>query len=125
MARGAQNGDLLKMKDIVSIAEKLKQQCLEIDEKLATTDEALSVSRTKTEDLDANVQVAITTSVQSSHLKTLRKQRRDINKALARIKDGTYGMCKYCEDPISIKRLQVRPTSNSCVECKKMLTNEC
>lgn len=49
---------------------------------------------------------------------------RDIKNALERINHGTYGICRYCKNPIDEKRLLARPTSNSCVECKKQLTGE-
>ncbi len=55
---------------------------------------------------------------------TLEKQLRDINKALESIAKGTYGVCKYCGKPIEEKRLTIRPTSNSCVVCKKQLKGE-
>lgn len=54
----------------------------------------------------------------------LEKELRDIKKALARMDEGTYGICKYCDKPIDEKRLRARPTSGSCVACKKALTNE-
>lgn len=54
----------------------------------------------------------------------LEKTLRDINKSLARLEDGTYGICKYCDKPINEKRLLARPTSGSCVDCKKTLTDE-
>jgi len=46
---------------------------------------------------------------------------RDIETALARIADGTYGVCKYCKQPIAEKRLQARPVASACVECKSKL----
>ena len=48
----------------------------------------------------------------------------DINKALERLSKGTYGICKYCDQPIAEKRLLARPTSSACVSCKKTLTDE-
>ncbi len=55
---------------------------------------------------------------------TFEKQLRDIDKTLARIEDGSYGICKYCDQAIAINRLSARPTSSSCVSCKKTLTDE-
>ncbi len=55
---------------------------------------------------------------------TLEKELRDIKKALKRIKDGTYGICKYCHKEISPQRLVIRPTSSACVACKKKLSGE-
>src|SRR3989344_6131127 len=51
----------------------------------------------------------------------LEKDLRAVNKALKSIKDGTYGTCKYCGKAIDERRLSIRPTSSSCVECKKRL----
>lgn len=49
---------------------------------------------------------------------------RDVRSALKRFPDGTYGTCKYCKKPIDERRLLARPASSSCVECKKLLTQE-
>src|SRR5438270_14000265 len=34
---------------------------------------------------------------------------REVEEALVRVKDGTYGICQECEEPISLKRLQSMP----------------
>ena len=54
----------------------------------------------------------------------LEKTLRDVNKTLESLDKGTYGICKYCDNPIEEKRLEARPTSSSCVSCKKTLTQE-
>ena len=54
----------------------------------------------------------------------LERQLKDVNQALANIKAGNYGICKHCGKPIEEERLKVRPTSSSCVDCKKRLTGE-
>jgi DnaK suppressor protein len=42
-----------------------------------------------------------------------------IDKALARIEDGTFGVCERCEEPIAIKRLDARPVTTLCIRCKE------
>ncbi|MFA7314656.1 MAG: TraR/DksA family transcriptional regulator [Candidatus Magasanikbacteria bacterium] len=54
----------------------------------------------------------------------LEKELKDVDKALKSIKTGTYGICKYCKQPIEPKRLLARPTSGACVSCKKTITQE-
>lgn len=54
----------------------------------------------------------------------LEEEIRDVEKALKAIEDGTYGICKYCNEPIDEKRLEARPASSSCINCKKILTQE-
>jgi RNA polymerase-binding protein DksA len=53
----------------------------------------------------------------------LEKTLSDIDKALKRIEDGEYGICKYCGKEIHPKRLLARPTASSCIECKTKLQN--
>lgn len=56
--------------------------------------------------------------------RTLEAALRDVTKTLERIKGGEYGKCKYCGKEIDEKRLLARPTSSSCIDCKKHLTQE-
>jgi DnaK suppressor protein len=41
-----------------------------------------------------------------------------IDEAIARIDDGTYGVCESCGGTIGIKRLEARPVTTLCIECK-------
>lgn len=41
-----------------------------------------------------------------------------IDEAISRIDGGTYGVCESCGGPISIKRLEARPVTTLCIECK-------
>lgn len=49
---------------------------------------------------------------------------RDVKKALEAIEKGAYGLCKYCKKEIQLERLDARPSSSSCIKCKKVLTQE-
>ena len=44
---------------------------------------------------------------------------RDIQSALAKIAQGTFGVCEICGDNISEKRLMVSPSSRLCVACQE------
>ena len=46
---------------------------------------------------------------------------REVEEALVRVKEGTYGICQECEEPISPKRLQALPWAKFCVRCQEML----
>lgn len=41
----------------------------------------------------------------------------EIDAAVARLDDGTYGGCVACGRPIPAERLEVRPTATTCVAC--------
>ena len=42
----------------------------------------------------------------------------DIEKALVRMDDGTYGYCEVCGDRIPVPRLEAIPWADQCVKCK-------
>ncbi len=42
-----------------------------------------------------------------------------VKSAMERIEDGSYGICEQCGNDISDKRLEARPVTTSCIECKK------
>jgi DnaK suppressor protein len=44
---------------------------------------------------------------------------RAIEEALARIRQGTYGVCVVCKQPISKARLEAVPWTRLCRECKE------
>lgn len=41
-----------------------------------------------------------------------------IKEAIARIDDGSFGVCEICGDDISEERLRARPVTTQCIECK-------
>ncbi|WP_353951137.1 TraR/DksA C4-type zinc finger protein [Knoellia sp. S7-12] len=41
----------------------------------------------------------------------------EIEAAIARVAQGTYGMCEKCGQPILAARLRARPTARTCVTC--------
>jgi DnaK suppressor protein len=42
----------------------------------------------------------------------------EIDTALNRIADGTYGTCVHCGVPIAAERLEFRPFASACVACQ-------
>jgi DnaK suppressor protein len=42
-----------------------------------------------------------------------------IERALARMKQGCYGLCEYCQVKIPVARLNALPYSTTCVDCQR------
>jgi RNA polymerase-binding protein DksA len=51
-------------------------------------------------------------------VESLKSQLDDIDNALAHIEAGTYGICDRCGNEIGAARLEFRPASVLCVDCK-------
>lgn len=47
------------------------------------------------------------------------RELRQIERALAKIKQGTYGQCEYCHAKIPVARLNALPYSTTCVKCQR------
>jgi DnaK suppressor protein len=52
-----------------------------------------------------------------------REQLEQINQALQRIEDGSYGLCNECKEPIPPERLEALPYALLCVRCQSRQEN--
>ena len=48
-----------------------------------------------------------------------RKLIKKIREAIQRVDDGTYNECEECSEPIGKMRLDARPVTTLCIECKQ------
>lgn len=49
---------------------------------------------------------------------------RDIREALARMDDGSYGICVDCGDSIAVERLHAQPAASRCLRCQARYERE-
>jgi len=48
-----------------------------------------------------------------------RQRLKMIVRCLRRIREGTFGLCELCEEPIGQKRLEALPTARFCIGCQQ------
>lgn len=46
----------------------------------------------------------------------------EVERALAKLRDGTYGRCERCGEPIAPARLEAMPASRYCIACAARTT---
>lgn len=63
--------------------------------------------------------VDISEDINLMRLAAHRKMLLDIDEALRKIGEGTYGICEECGEEISEKRLKVLPTATLCISCQE------
>jgi len=44
----------------------------------------------------------------------------EIDIALAKIKEGTYGICEMCEECVGVHRMKVKPHAKYCIDCREI-----
>jgi DnaK suppressor protein len=64
------------------------------------------------------------TIVDSAILVQQRKELNEIELALGKIKDETYGICEMCEEPIGKPRLEVKNFARFCITCREINEKE-
>lgn len=78
--------------------------------------------KTDEEDLMDEIDLASSEQDQSMIFRMRDRERnliKKIDKALAKIEEGTYGVCESCEEQIGLKRLEARPVAELCIACKE------
>jgi len=101
--------------DTAKQGERLRQLLAELD---ATLTSLRGATATEVEAADAGTSlsendrsIAMVEAVEAQRLQTL--------EALARIEDGTYGICVDCGQPVPEGRLEARPEAARCVDCQQ------
>jgi len=64
--------------------------------------------------------VATDNMINEEILAAQQRELREIEEALAKIQEGTYGICEMCEEPIGIQRLKVKPFAKYCITCRQI-----
>ena len=73
------------------------------------------------ENLPDSIDLAFEDSERDFNIRMKDRDRRlilKVREALARIDDGSFGVCVVCGDEISEKRLIARPVTTHCIDCK-------
>jgi DnaK suppressor protein len=104
------NGELQKYR------EMLEKKRAELAETVRRRDE---IAIEKSADAIDEVQRAAERELAIRNLDRESQLLRNIRAALARMDEGTYGICVRCEKPISPKRLAAVPWTPFCIECQE------
>lgn len=86
---------------------------IQLDELESGSDESLAFD----ENFADSAQVAAEQGENRELATSLRKQLEDVDRALERLDEDTYGLCANCGDPIAPERLQAMPATPFCIDC--------
>jgi len=53
-----------------------------------------------------------------------KEELKEIKEALKRIKEGRYGICLMCDEPIQEERLKIKPHAKYCIICREIIEKE-
>lgn len=61
--------------------------------------------------------IAVERAIAAGLLRDARHHLNEIERALARVDDGSYGRCAICGGSIAAERLAARPATPTCIDC--------
>jgi DnaK suppressor protein len=91
------------------------------DEIMAEAGKTLSEMTDQTSNVPDPNDRATIESGRSFELRIRDRERKLLSKvdaALVRIDEGTFGLCDDCDEQIGLKRLEARPVTTLCIDCK-------
>ena len=107
---------------------RLLKERAEAEERFAEFDDAMSEVRAARSDAAADDEhdpegptMTQEWSQRTAVLADARAEPAEVDRALARIADGTYGVCTNCGKRIMVARLDARPTAELCIDCARLV----
>jgi len=116
---------MLTKEELEVFQDKLLNRKAQIEKNLAGT--ALELDGMRELELNDEGDYAAAsaeTVVDSAILEQQRKELNEIELALDKIKEGTYGICEMCEEPIGRARLEVKNFARFCITCREINEKE-
>ncbi len=106
-------------KELEALKAELIQRKADLEQKLTQLNEKVTEER----EMDPADQAASSTMelLKSSFQNTELEEYHNIELALEKIDEGTYGVCIDCGEPISDKRLKMNPNASRCLRCQESM----
>ena len=107
---------------LLRLHKSLQARCAALRQSLA--DEVENLRRFRSDQAGDSADAAFSSGSEeiSSQLAGLEaRELSQIERALARLKQGTYGVCDTCQGKIPVARLNALPYTTTCIDCQRQL----
>lgn len=101
---------------------QLEQECSDLKRLIKTTEQELIGLTSANSDLLGDVGPDQERLIEKSC--RYRERLKAVNHAFERIRDGSFGRCALCEEPIAQKRLEALPTARYCRDCQEQMERD-
>lgn len=98
----------------------------------AQIDALLTQTESDTKPVDLELPIGRLTRIDAIQMQAMAQQNRrqleirgqQVAAALSAFRSGTYGLCRHCKGPISLRRLEVLPETPFCLDCQESFEQE-
>lgn len=110
------------------LRKRLEEDRAEVAESIESHEHSLSAFRTARRDVATDDEndpegpaIAVQRSEASAMLAQARQHLDDVDAAIAKLADGTFGVCARCGREIPLARLNARPHAAHCISCAERI----
>ena len=83
--------------------------------------EIKALSRTDASDEADHATISTDSAIEQAINNQQLTELKEIDYALFKIENETYGICEMCEEPIGLQRLKVKPQAKYCIVCREIV----
>jgi len=108
-----------KQIDLKDMQDRLRERKIVLDEQIEIENKKILPKRMDNQNVADHASDYAYRARQESRLNQMEGQLAEVNRALKRIKDGTYGICTNCGNLINSERLEALPYAELCIDCQR------
>lgn len=83
--------------------------------------EIKALNRTEASDDADHATISTDSAIEQAITNQQLRELKEIEYALFKIENKTYGICEMCEEPIGVQRLKVKPQAKYCIVCREIV----
>ena len=108
--------------DYTELKKELEERKEKILKIIKDSDKEIkALTRTDASDEADHATISADSAIEQAITNQQRGELKDIDYALFKIENGTYGVCEMCEEPIGAQRLKVKPQAKYCIVCREIV----
>ncbi|TCK21605.1 TraR/DksA family transcriptional regulator [Pseudonocardia endophytica] len=96
---------------------RVAERAASLERELGSLAEQQSLTSHDDEHDPEGVTIAVQRAQLQGLLEAARVEIAELDRAVTRLDDGTYGFCATCGDPIAPERLEALPAATTCIRC--------
>ena len=112
----------MKKEDIESLTLELENRKQQIKKIVKDNEKEIKeLTRTDASDEADHATISTDSAIEQAITNQQLRELKEIEYALFKMNNETYGICEMCEDPIGLQRLKVKPQAKYCIVCREIV----
>ncbi len=112
----------MKKEDYTELKKELEEKKTRILEVISDNEKEMkALSRSDVSDEADQATISTDAAIEQAITSKQLKELKEIDYALFKMENGTYGICEMCEETIGGERLKVKPQAKFCIVCREIV----